>query len=82
MWLHTASDKPTVGNKTRLFPSRFHVSTSSRLTLAGAFQSDHVAAGSTVFRSAFEEKDSGDYITVPCSSKLKQDSSTVDCLNF
>ena len=30
--------------QTRLFPSPFYVSTSSRLTLAGAFRSEYVAA--------------------------------------
>ena len=52
MWLHTASIKPTAGNKTRLFLSPFHVSTSSRLTLAGAFWNNHVAACSTALRVA------------------------------
>ena len=60
MWLHTASIKSTVGNKTRLFPSPFHVSTSSRFTLAGAFRSDYVAACSTALRSAAEENESGE----------------------
>ena len=70
MWLHTASIKSTAGNKTRLFPSPFHVSTSSRLTLAGAFRNDHIATCSTALRSATEENESGGYITVPCPSKV------------
>ena len=79
MWLHTASIKSTVGNKTRLFPSPFHVSTTSRLTLDGAFRSDHVAACSTALRSATEEKELwGGYVTVRCPSNVKQRSSTVD----
>ena len=66
--LRTASIKSTVGNKTRIFPSPFHVSTSSRLTLAGAFC------------SATGETESGGYVTVPCPSKLKQRKSTADWL--
>ena len=82
MWLHTASIKSTVGNKTRLFPSPFHVSSSSRLTLAGALRGDYVAACSTAFRSATEENDSGGYVDVPCLSKVRQRSSTADWLKF
>ena len=74
--------KSTVGNKTRLFPSPFHVSTSSRLTLAGAFRGDYAAACSTVLRSATEENDSGGYVGVPCPSKVKQRSSSADWLEF
>ena len=55
MWLHTVLIESTVGNKTRLSPSPFHVSTSSRRTLAGAFRNDYVAACSTALRSATEE---------------------------
>ena len=69
-WLHTALIKSIVRNKTRLPFSPFHVSTSWRLTLAGAF------------RSATEENEPGDYVTVPCPTKFTQHSSTADCLNF
>ena len=82
MWLHTASFKSTVGNKTRLFCSQFHVSTSSRLFLAGAFRSDHVVACSTALRSATEENESGCYVTVPCEAKVEQHSSAADWLKF
>ena len=82
MWLHTASIKSTVGNKTRLCPSPFHVSTTSRLTLAGAFRSDYVAACSIALLSATEENDSGGYVDVPCPSIVKQRSSTVDWLRI
>ena len=82
MWLHTPSIKSTVGNKTGLFPSPFHVSTSSRLTLAGAFRNDYVAACSTALRSATEENESGGYVAVPCPSEVKQPSSTADWLKF
>ena len=54
MWLHTASIKSTAGNKTRPFPSSFHISTSSLLILTKAFRNDHVAACSTGLRSATE----------------------------
>ena len=82
MWLHAASFISTVGNKTRLFPSPFHVSTSSRLILAGAFRSDYVAACSTALRSATEENEPGGYVAVPCPSKAKQRSCTGDWLKF
>ena len=82
MWLHTAWIKSAVGNKTTLFPSPFHVSTNSRLTLDGAFWSDYVAACSTALRSATEKNESGGYVTVPCPSKMKQHSSTADWLKF
>ena len=82
MWLQIASIKPTVGNKTRLFPGPFHVSTSSRLNLVGAFRSGYVAACRTALPSATEENDSGGYVAVPCPSKLKQRNSTADWLKF
>ena len=78
--LHAALIKSTVGNKLLLFPSPFHISTSSRLTLAGAFRGGYVAAFSTAFRSTTEKNDSGGYVDVPCPSKVKQSSSTADWL--
>ena len=80
--IHVASINSTVGNKLGLFPSPFHVSTSSRPTLAGAFRGGYVAACGTAFRSTAEEKDSGGYVDVPCQSKVKQCSSTADWLKF
>ena len=68
--------------QTRLILSPFHVSTSSRLNLAGAFRSDHVAACSSAFHSATKKKDSGGYVNVPCPSKVKQHSSTADWLKL
>ena len=82
MWLHTASVISTVANKARFFLSPFHVSTGSRLTLAGAFWSDYVTACSTALRAATEENESGGYVAVPCPSKVKQHSSTADWLKF
>ena len=82
IWLHIASIKSTVGNKTRLFPSPFHVSTTSRLILAEAFQNDYVAACSTALRSATAKNESGGYVTVPCPSKMTQRSSTADWLKL
>ena len=81
MWLHTASIKTTVGNKNRLFHTPFHVSTSSRLTLAGTFRNDYEAACSTALRIATEENESGGYVTVPCPSKVAH-CSTADWLKF
>ena len=80
-WLHAASIKTTVWNKLGVFPSPFHVSTSSGLTLTGAFCGGYVTACSTAFRSATEENDSGGYLHVPCPSKMKQSRSTADWLN-
>ena len=74
--------KPTAWNKLGVNPSPFHVSTSSGLTLAGAFRGGYVTACSTASRSATEENDSGGYVDVPWSSKVKQRSSTADWLEF
>ena len=52
--LHAASIKTTGLNKLGVYPSPFHVSTSSGLTLPGAFRGGYVAACSTAFRSAAE----------------------------
>ena len=82
MWLHTASIKSTVGNKTRLFPSTFHVSTSSRLTLAGAFRNDYKVACSIALRSATEEIESVGHVTRQCPSIVTEHSSTADWLKF
>ena len=57
--LHIALIKSLARNETRFFLSPFHLSTSSRLTLAEAFRNDHVAACSTAIRSAAEENESG-----------------------
>ena len=70
MCLHIASIKSTAGNKTRFFPSPFHISTSSRPILAEAFRNYHVAACNTALCSATEENESGGYVTVPCSSSV------------
>ena len=80
--LHAASIKTTVWNKLGVNPSQFHVSTSSGLTLAGAFRGGYVAACSTAFRSATEENDSGGYVDIPCPSKVEQRSRTADWLKF
>ena len=82
MWLHTASIKSSAGNKTSLFPSPFHVSTSARFTLAEAFREDYVAACSTALGSATEGNLSGGCVTVLCPSKVTHHSSTADWLKF
>ena len=82
MWLPSASIESIVGNKTRLFLSPFHISTSSRITLAGAFQNGYVAACSAALRTATEENESGGYVTVPCPSKVTEHSSTADWLKI
>ena len=68
---HAASTKTTVWNKLGVYPSPFHISTSSGLTLAGVFRGGYVAACGTAFRSATEENDSGGYVDAPCPSKVK-----------
>ena len=82
MCLHILSIKSTAQNKTRFFPSPFLTSTSLLLLLAKEFGNNHVAACSTALRSATEEIEIGGYVTVPCSSKMTQCSSTADWLNF
>ena len=76
MYLRVASIKSTAGNKTRIFPSRFLISTSWFFIMADAFRNDHVAACSTVPLSATEKNEMGGYLTVPCSSKMTQRNST------
>ena len=77
---HVSLIKATVWNKLGGFPSPFNASTSSGLTMAGAFRGGYVAACSTAFHSATEENDSGGYVDVPCPSKVKHRSSTADWL--
>ena len=74
--------KSTAGSEPGLFPSLFLVSTSWFLILAKAFRNDYVAAYSTALRSATEKNEMGGYVTVLCSSKMTQRSSTADWLKF
>ena len=67
MYLHIASIKSFAGNKTKLFPSPFLISTSWFLILAEAFRKDDAAACSTAFRIAAEKNEMGGYVTVPNS---------------
>ena len=57
MCSHTASIESTTGNKTRLFPSTFLISTGWFLILAKASRNDHVADSTTVLRSATEKNE-------------------------
>ena len=82
MCFHIAPIKSTAGNKTRLFPSPFLISTNWFLSLAQAFRKHHVAACSTALRSATEKNEMGGYVTVPCSSKMTQRSCTADWLKL
>ena len=82
MCLHAAPIKSTASNKTRFFNSPFLISASWFCILAKAFRNDHVAACSTALRSATKKNEVGGYVTVPCSSKMTQRSSTLDCMNF
>ena len=82
MCLHVASNKTIAGNKTRLFPSPFLISTSWFLIVAKAFRSDYVAACTTALRSATEENESDGYGTVSGPSIVTQHSSTRDWLKF
>ena len=74
--------KSTAGNKTRLFPGLFLIFTSWFLILAEAFRNDHVAAFSTALRGATEKNERVGYVTVPCSSKMTQRSSTADWIKL
>ena len=82
MCLHIASIESTAGNKIRRFPSPLLISTRLFRILAEAFRNDYVTACSTALRSATEENESGGYVTVPCSPKVTQLSSTADWLKF
>ena len=82
LYLHIASIKSTVGNKTGFFPSPLLIFSGRFLILAEAFPNDHVAACRTALRSAIEKNERGGYVTVPCSSKLTQRSGTADWLIF
>ena len=82
MYPHIALIKSTAGNETRFFSIPFLISTCWFLILADAFQNDHIPACSTALRSAIEKKEMGDYVTVPCSSKMTQRNSTADCIKF
>ena len=73
MCLHIASIKFTAGNKTRLFLSPLLISTNWFFILAKVFRKDYVAA---------EENELGDYVTVPCPTKMTQRSSTAGLLKF
>ena len=72
---------PLLGSTLGFF-SPFLVSTTSRLTLVAGFRGNYVATCSTALRSATEENESGAYVAVLCPSKVKQQSSTADCLKF
>ena len=74
--------KSTAGNKTRLFPSPFLISTSWFLNFAEAFLNDHVAACSTALRSATEKNEIGGCVSIPCSSKMTPRSSTAYWIKF
>ena len=80
--LHIASVICTTGNKTRLSFCSILVSTSWFLILAQAFRNEHVAVCSTALRSATEKNEMGGYVTVPCSSKMAQRSSTAGWIKF
>ena len=82
MCLHFASIKSTAGNKIRLFPSPFLISTCRFLILAEAFRNDYVATCSAALRSATEMNELDGFVTVPCPSKLTQRSSIADWLKF
>ena len=82
MCFHIASIKTTTGNENKLFPSPFLISTRWLLILAEAFRNDHVATCSSALRSAVEKNKMGGHVTVPCSSKMTQRSSTADWINF
>ena len=69
-------------NKTRFFLSPFLVTTNRFLVLAEASRNHLVTGCSTALRSATEENQTGGYITVPCSSRMTQRSSTLGWIRF
>ena len=76
------STKATAGTKLDfcLVRSSFLLACSS--FLAEAFRKDHVAAFSTARRNATEKNEMSGYVTVPCSPKVTQRSSTSDWLKL
>ena len=82
MCLHIASIKPTAENKTKFSPSPFLICSGWFLILAEAFRNDHVVACSAALSSATEKNEMGGYVTVLCSSKMTQRSSTAGWLKF
>ena len=80
--LNIASNGPTTGKKTRLFPSPFIFSNSRFLILTEVFRNDRVAACSTACRCVTEKNEMGRYLTLPYSSKTTQRSSTADWFTF
>ena len=54
MFFHIVLINFATENKTRFFPSPFHISNSLFLILAEAFRNDYVAAFSTAIRSVTE----------------------------
>ena len=82
MCIQIASIKTTAGSKTRFHISPFLISTNRFLILAKAFRNDYVAACSTAVRSGTEKNEMGGHVTVTCSSKMTQHSSTADWNKF
>ena len=80
MCLHIASIKSTAGNKTRPLLSPVLIYTSWFLILTKAMRNDYVTACTIALRSVTEKNEMGGYVTVPCSSKMTQRSSTADWL--
>ena len=78
MCLHIESTKSTARKKTKFFLSTFLISTSWFLIFTEVFRNDHVAACSIALRTATEKNETSDCVTVPCSSKKTQHSSTAD----
>ena len=69
-------------NKTRLYPSPLHFSTSLRHTSAVVARGNYVAACSTAFRSATGENDSGGHVGCTCPTKVAQPNTTADWLRI
>ena len=80
--LQMAWNKSTAGSKLTFFLGPSLISTRRFLSLAEALRVGYVAACSTALRSATEKNDMGDYVTVPCPSKMTDRSSTADWLKF
>ena len=69
-------------NMARFSPSPTLVITSWFLFSVEAFRNDHAAACSSYVRSAAEKNEMGGYVTVACSPKMTQRSTTAYWIKF
>ena len=78
MCLHIASIKTTAGEKLGFSVVCFPF----LLACASVLPNNYIAACSIALCSATEKNEMGGYVTVPCSSKMTQHSSTANWIKF